>query len=326
MLVVGFTDFGGPEVLGLIELPRPEPSEGEVRIQVRAATVNPTDLLMRSGVPYHRKAFQAQGVRPPYVPGMELAGVVDRVGPGVRRFRPGDRVAAIVRPTSRHGAQAEYVTVPERSIAPIPPGMGFADAATIPMNGLTAALAIDRLELEPGDTIVVTGAAGAVGGYAVQLAAHAGVHVIAIAGAGDETLVRDLGAAAFVPRGDEAVAAIRRLEPDGVTGVVDAALLGRAIVPAVRPGGRIALLRPDPGIEDPDGKHGVRLFSVVVSEYLTRDDKLRHLFDLAAQGKLRTRVARVLPAHEAAEAHRLLERGSLRGRLVLEFPARRDPA
>jgi NADPH:quinone reductase len=126
------------------------------------------------------------GDGPPYVAGWELAGVVDAVGPGAR-WKPGERVFAIVVPyATGRGAQAEYVVVADDSAGRVPDGVSLAEAATLPMNGLTARLALDKLGLQPGQTIAVTGAAGAVGGYVMQLAAAAGLRVIGDANPADE--------------------------------------------------------------------------------------------------------------------------------------------
>ncbi len=179
MRAVTFSRFGGPEVLEMSELPEPQPGPGEVRIRVAAATVNPTDISFRTG----RQATELTqlGVLPPYIPGMELAGVVDAVGEGAD-WHTGDRVMAIVTPRRPGGgAQAELVVVPAVSVARVPEGTSLEAAATLPMNGLTVRLALDRLALYPGQTLGVTGAAGAVGGYAVQLGVSDGLRVIAVA-------------------------------------------------------------------------------------------------------------------------------------------------
>jgi NADPH:quinone reductase len=161
----------------------------------------------------------------------------------------------------------------------------------------------------------VTGAAGAVGGYAVQLAALEGLRVVAVAGAGDERLVRGLGAELFVPRGEEAPRAIREAVPGGVDGLVDAAVIGAPMLPAVRDGGCIASLRPFQG----EPERGISVFVVAVTQYRTEREKLQQLADLVEQGKLTLRVAETFPPEWAAEAHRKFEGGGVRGRLVITF-------
>ena len=186
MRAVTFSRFGGPEVLEVSDLPERQPGPGQVRINVAAATVNPTDISFRTG----RQTAQLGGVEPPYIPGMELAGVVDAVGPG-SNWAPGDRVMAIVIPRRPEGgAMAESVVVPTASVARVPERASLEEAATIPMNGLTVRRALDLVALKTGDTFAVTGAAGAVGGYAVQLGASEGLRVIAVAAASDEPLLK----------------------------------------------------------------------------------------------------------------------------------------
>ena len=153
MRAVTFSQLGGPEVLQVSELPAPQPGPGEVRIRVAAATVNPTDISFRSGRQLTTAQLAEMGVRPPYIPGMELAGVVDAVGAGTS-WRTGDRVMAIVNPRRPGGgAQAELVVVPVASVARVPEGISLEAAATLPMNGLTVRLALDRLALKPGQTL-----------------------------------------------------------------------------------------------------------------------------------------------------------------------------
>ena len=314
MRAVAFSRFGGPEVLEVAELPAPQPGPGEVRIRVAAATVNPIDIGFRAG----RQAsphLAEMGVHPPYVPGMELAGVVDAAGPGTA-WRLGERVMAIVTPRRPGGgAQAELVVVPSASVARVPAGTSLEEAATLPMNGLTVRLALDLLALRPGQTLGVTGAAGAVGGYAVQLGANEGLRVIAIAGPGDEALVRGLGAELFIPRGDGALRAMRDAAGTGVDGLLDAAVLDAAVLPAIRDGGRLATVR---GWSGPS-ERGITIMPVRVAEYLRNQDALEGLAKLVADGRLTLRVAQTFPPERAAEAQRLLDAGGVRGRLVIVF-------
>ncbi|MQA87958.1 MAG: zinc-binding dehydrogenase [Streptosporangiales bacterium] len=311
MRVVAIPRFGGPEVLEIIERHVPEPGDGEVRIRVAAATVNPTDIALRSG--HHASRFA--DVQPPYVPGMELAGTVDAAGAGVD-LRAGERVMAIVSPRSPGGgAQAEYVVVPADSVARVPEGMGLAEAATLPMNGLTVRRALDLLALPPGASLAVTGAAGAVGGYTIQLAAEEGLRVVADAKPEDEELVRRLGADVVVPRGPGVADAIRRAVPEGVDALVDAALIGPPALPAVRDGGHLAAVRPFQG----ETERGITITLVMVVEYLRNGGALARLVELAADGRLTLRVADTIPVERVAEAHRRFEKGGVRGRLVLTF-------
>ena len=311
MRAVGVRRFGGPEVLEVVELDEPVPSEGEVRVRVAAATVNPTDVGLRMG----RWERELSDRPPPWVPGMELAGEIDAVGPGAG-WSVGDRVMAIVLPTGPHGgAQAEQVIVPAASVARSPAGASDAQAATLPMNGLTVRLALDLLALDPGQTLALTGAAGAVGGYAIELGKLEGLTVLAVAAPGDEALVRDLGADIVVPRGERCVGAILDAVPGGVDGVIDAALLNAAILPAVRDGGSLAAVRAFEG----ESERGITIHQVFVREYAANQAALAVLGELAEAGRLTLRVAQTVPPERAGDAHRMLEAGGVRGRLLIAF-------
>lgn len=321
MRAVVVTTYGGPEVRRQVDIDEPHAGPGRLRIRVHAATVNPADVLLRMGD--IDDALRASTVSPPYRPGMEVAGLVDEIGPNTTTdVRIGDRVMAIMMPIDDSGGgYAEYVVVDADQVAPAPAGSSHAEAATLPMNGLTARRALDVLNLEPGRTVAVTGAAGAVGGYVVQLAKNDGLLVVADAAPSDEQLVSDLGADEIVPRGHAVGERIRRLHPEGVDAVVDAALQGDEVLPAPRDGGQIAIVRR-PGERGTSILHlerGINVRDVWVPDYTHATDKLDNLRMLAEQGKLALRVAQTFPAAEAAVAHRAIERGGVRGRLVLTF-------
>jgi NADPH2:quinone reductase len=311
MRAVGFAEFGDPSVLGIVTVPKPSPGPGQVLVKVAAATVNPTDLGFRQGgrpVP--------DGVEPPYIPGMDLAGVIEETGPGVPAWHAGDRVMAAVAPmVPGGGAQAEYRVVAEDQLARVPDGWTLTEAATLPMNGMTVRTALDMLALPAGSTVAVTGSAGIVGQYAIQLGRHEGLTMIGDAKPEDEELCKSFGAHHVVSRGDAMVAAVRELYPDGVDAVIDAALLGPAILPAVRDGGQLLAVRPFQGETERD----ITIHLVLVGQHLHEGNRIAELADLVTKGVLTLRVAAVLPAADAAEAHRRLEAGGVRGRLVLTF-------
>lgn len=312
MKVIGVDVYGGPEALKAFDLPEPHAGEGEVRIRVHAAAVNPTDTILRAGL----RAEAYAKFTPPFVPGMDAAGVVDEIGPSTdTTLAVGDRVMAVVLPSGSHGAYSEYVVVPVDSVVKSPEGSTHAEACTLPMNGLTARLTLDRLALPAGSSIAVTGAAGAYGGYVVQLAKAAGLRVLADAGPGDVKLLVSLGADVVVPRGDDVAEAFRRYAHDGVDAVADGALLFHKVFPALRLGGALATVRPYPG----EAPAGLNVVPIWVREYIRERGKLDELARMAEAGKISLRVAAVLPAEEAAEAHRMLEAGGTRGRVVLEF-------
>jgi len=311
MRAVGFTEFGDPSVMRIVTVPIPSPGPGQLRVHVAAATVNPTDLGFRQG---GRRL--PDGVAPPYIAGMDLAGVIDAAGPEVSGWHAGDRVMAAVSPwVPGGGAQAEYVLVSEDQLARVPDGMSLEAAATLPMNAMTVRTALDMLGLAPGQTLAVTGSAGAVGQYAIQLGVHDGLTVIGDAKPEDEALIRSFGAQHVVERGDGMAAAVRALYPDGVDAVLDAALLGPAVLPAVRDGGQLMCVRPFQGETERD----IKISLVLVGNHLHEGARLAELADLAAKGVMTLRIADLIPAENAAEAHRRLEAGGVRGRLVLTF-------
>ena len=315
MRAVTFSRLGGPEVLEVSQLPEPQPGPGEVRIRVAAATVNPTDISFRSGRQLSVAQLAEMGVHPPYIPGMELAGVVDTVGEGTS-WRPGDRVMAIVNPRRPGGgAQAELVVVPAASVARVPEGTSLEAAATLPMNGLTVRLALDKLALKPGQTLGVTGAAGAVGGYAVELGVSEGLRVIALARPDDEAVVKRFGADTFIPGGDMSILRLYEAAPGGVDGLIDAAVLDAAALPAIRDGGKLATVR---GFAGPT-ERGITIEPVRVTSYVHNHEALDRLGRLAAERKLTLRVAETFPPERAADAQRKMSAGGTRGRLVIVF-------
>jgi NADPH:quinone reductase-like Zn-dependent oxidoreductase len=183
------------------------------------------------------------------------------------------------------------------------------------MNGLTAKMALATLSLRPGDTLLITGGAGAVGGYAIQLANRSGLRVIADALDGDVELIRELGANEVVPRGGGMDAAVRGLHHDGVDGAIDAGLVGDRAAGLVRAGGAFVCLRKSHASDDQRLRHAY----ISVIEETQNTALLTELVELLADGILTPRVAVRLPISAAREAHRLVERGGLRGRVVLMF-------
>ncbi len=312
MRAVGLFTHGGPEVLKVIDLPEVHAGPGEVRIRVHAATVNPTDVGVRNG----SRAEQQKADPPPYVPGMDVAGVLDEVGAGVPgRLKVGDLVIAIVVPKGSHGAYREQIVLDARSVVRAPAGKTHTEAATLPMNGLTARLSLDLLKLSPGQVIAVTGAAGAYGGYVIQLAKSEGLTVIADASEQDEKLVASLGADIVVRRGDDVAARIRDHFPGGVDGLADGAVLNALAIPAVRDGGAFTAVRGFQGAPQRD----IRFTTTWVRSYAHECEKLDRLRQQAEDGVLTLRVADVYRPERAPEAHRRLEAGGTRGRLVVQF-------
>ena len=305
MRAVVVKKIGGPEAVEVLEVPLPEPGPFEIRVKVAAAALNPADAAVWGGFFGPLDGAEYTGL------GLDAAGTIDAVGTGVL-LEVGSPVivfhSAVLRPTK---AQAEYLVTDLNSIAPAPEGMDLTLAATIPLNAMTASMALDHLPLRPRDTLLVTGAAGAVGGYAVELARTRGVRIVAQGRPEDEEFLRDRGATWFVSRDEEPSDAVRRFVPQGVDGVLDAAALGAPALAAVRDGGTFVSVRVD---VLPTPERGVTVHNTMAGPEPTR---LAHLSALAEVGVLTPRVAQTYPLSQAPEAHTQLARGGRRGRIVL---------
>ncbi|MEV7061967.1 NADP-dependent oxidoreductase [Streptomyces collinus] len=298
MRAVVVNSFGGPEAVEVVETEVPRPGARQVRIKVAAASLNPVDAGVRAGV------FGGAGERIGL--GWDVAGTVDAVGAvdAAGAWSVGDEVVALhYGPVKPLGTHAEYVVVDADAVAPAPATVDAVHAATLPLNALTAAQALDRLEPAPGrSSLLVTGAAGAVGGYAVRLAAQRGMAVTGLAREGDEDFVRSLGA--------------RHVTSDAVAdrefdAVLDAAVLGEPALAWVRDGGRYIGVIPH---AEPASVRGVETGAVEVSADRARLAELVRLLD---EGVLTTRVAETYALEDAAKAHARLDEGGVRGRLVL---------
>ncbi|MFE9478287.1 NADP-dependent oxidoreductase [Streptomyces spororaveus] len=296
MLAAVVTEFGGPEQVALAEVPAPRPEAGQLRVKVTAAGLNPVDGAVRAGV--FGGAGQRLGL------GWDVSGEIDEIGAGVSGWNTGDRVVGLhYGPVKPLGTHAQYVVLDATAVAAAPATVDAVTAAGLPLAGLTAARAVDLLELAPGSSVLITGAAGVVGGFAVQLAARAGLVVTALAGADDEEYVRSLGATGFVRRGEA---------PAGpVDGVLDAAVLGEAALGSVRDGGVYVGLIPN---HAPAAERGVR---VVEQEVAADGEHLARLVALVDAGALTLRVAETFPLGEAAKAHAHLGTPGVRGRIIL---------
>ncbi|MFK3981482.1 zinc-binding alcohol dehydrogenase family protein [Micromonospora sp. NPDC050397] len=302
MQAVAVTAQGGPEVLRVVERPDPVPGPGQVLVRVLAAVVHPADVAARLGL------VPGGPIEPPFLPGWDFAGEVVEVGDDGGDYRPGDRVVGMVPwyvTRGAVGAYAELIAADTGWVVPLPDGLSPAVAATVPLNALTARQALDLMELPPAATLLVTGASGGVGGFAAQLAARAGHRVLAVAGRDDEDWVRDLGVAQVVPK-DADLADVGQ-----VPAVLDAVPLAESAAKAVADGGVLITTRPTPPV---DPARGIRQQVVLI-----RFDQalLRELIVEVAGGRLRTRVATTLPLARAAEAHRIVEAGGVRGKVVL---------
>jgi NADPH:quinone reductase-like Zn-dependent oxidoreductase len=310
MLAIAVPEFGGPEVLELRDVPIPQPGPGQVRVRVRASTVAKIDISTRNG------AISQAGLLGPHQDiglGWDVAGTVDAVGDGVGRFGVGDDVIGLRDLLFAFpSAHAEYVVLHESALARAPRGTTDAQAATIPLAGLTADRALALTGLAPGQTLLVTGAAGGIGGFVLELARLRNVRTIAVAAPEDETLVRELGPTDFIAQTDALGEAVRHLVPSGVDAVIDTALIGIVAHETLRGGGTfVALVAP---FAPPP----IRATNVIVQEVYADGGRLAELSALAEAKQLTLRIAQALSLAEAAKAHQLVESGGQRGRVVLK--------
>lgn len=306
MRAVTITSFGGPEALTVADLPLPELADGEVRVRVLAAAVHPLDIVARSGF-----LGPMLPAGPRYVLGADVVGVVDAVAADVTGFSVGQRVVGMSNwPDTKRGTQTEYVALPADVLAPAPAETDAAATATLPLNALTALQGLDLLALTAGQTLAVTGAAGGVGGFALELARLRGLKVIGLAGRDDEPFVAARGAT-FVERSEDVAAAVRAAAPDGVDGLLDAAAIGAPALGAVRDGGAYTGVTPP---FPPPGERDIRT-AVVLARGIGR--QLAELVALVEKGELTLRTPETFSFENAGEAHVTLAKGGTRGGVVL---------
>lgn len=304
--LVALTDTLGPQ---LIEAGVPEPGRGQVRIKVAAAAVNPIDVFTAAGA---IAGFGLAAARPRFGLGWDVAGTVDATGPDVSGLASGDPVIGLsdqLAPSTR--THAEYVVLDATAVTRSTRGADPVAASTLALNALTALQALDALGLPEGQTLLVTGAAGAVGGYAIELAKLRGLTVVAVAGADDQDLVTSLGADTFVPRSPDLDAAVRSVLPGGVDAAIDPAALGIGALEPVRNGGRFAAVV---GGATPMPLRGITVHSVYVD---ANASQLAELVGLVESGDLSLRVAETYPLTEATTAYERVAKGGVRGRIVL---------
>lgn len=303
MKIVQFSAYGGAGVLELADIPTPEAVPGTVRIRIRAAAVNPADTKWRAGM------FRGMSDIPmPHVLGYDVAGEVDALGDGVTDRVLGDRVFAKLDAITK-GGYAEYAVIPASDLVAMPAGLDFATAAAIPTAGLTGVQMVEQYSKPERDTIVlVTGAVGAVGRFAVHAAHHRGAVVVAAVRAAQADEARSLGAAHVVTLDSEewtgpSFAAVLDTVGGAATGrlcrhlAVDGSIYTAATTP----------IEADALPKEP-------VFVMVQSD----PTKLAELADAVAAGEIAVPVAKTLPLAQAAEAHRLVEAGGVGGKVVLE--------
>ncbi len=296
MKAVQFSEYGGPEVLEIVDVPDPHPGPGQIRVAVRAVGINPVDYKMRAGL---------MPGDLPQMTGREVAGVVDEVGEGVSDAAPGDKVFGFAA-----GAAAELALA--KDYAPIPPSLQFTDAAALPVAVETATRTLDLLAVGDATTVLINGAAGGVGSAAVQIARNRGARVIGTASPNNHDYLRSLGAEPTT-YGDGLVERVRAIAPDGVDAALDAA--GGGALPALveLAGG------PDHVVTIADYQ-GAQATGATFSGGMGASRALHALTDIAEPieaGRFSLLVSKTYPLAQIADAHRESEAGHVRGKLVL---------
>ena len=298
MRALVLNSFAGIEGLELSEVPDPTPADGEQLVHVRAASLGPWDLAGAGG------AFAATGGSGdfPQVQGWDFGGETE----------DGHRVLGFVpQPWMGVGAFAERISVPFMILAPVPDALGFAEASALPVSALAARLLVDAVAVGDGDLVLVTGAAGMVGGFAMQLATARGARVIAAVRDSDAEEARRLGAATVLDATDELEVAVRGRWQDGVDACIDTVGLRAAALVCVRDGGRFVTSVPT---AVPDAARGIAPETVQVQPDA---GALAELADRAAAGELTVRIADVLPLERFREGYDRLQRRGLHGKVVL---------
>lgn len=298
----------------LSELPVPEIGEGQVLIRVKAAGLNAIDNGLASGM--------MAGMIPheyPLVLGRDAAGVVEATGPGVDHVAAGDEVFGhvLLAPPVKNGTIAEYAALPAAAVARKPAGLDFVTAAALPLAGAAAAAAVDLVGARPGTIVLVSGASGGVGSYAVQLLAARGATVVATGTADDAGRLTGLGASAVVDYTAGPVASqVLTLYPDGVDALIDLVSYSADALPlaAVRTGGAVAstLGAASQEVLDAAGLTGGNIMAGPVREVIAP------LAEQAATGALKVDVTTVLPLDRAAEGLATIAAGQARGKIVVE--------
>jgi NADPH:quinone reductase-like Zn-dependent oxidoreductase len=298
MRAIQFTEFGGPEVLRVADLPEPHPAGGQIRVRVRAVGINPIDWKVRRGM---------MGGDLPKVTGQEVSGVVDELGEGVSEVAVGDEVFG---PAAGGGGAAEYALL--ENWASIPASLDFAGAAALPVAVETASRTLDFVKVADGQTLLVNGAAGAVGIATVQFARERGARVIGTASPGNHDYLRSYGAEPTT-YGDGLVERVRAIAPAGVDRAIDAA--GGGALPALveLAGGPENVVT----IADYEGAQATGVTMTGGPGSVRAWYALAQAAELVQAGRFSLPVAETFPLEQIAQAHALSETGHVRGKLVL---------
>jgi NADPH:quinone reductase-like Zn-dependent oxidoreductase len=296
-------EYGGPEVLKYEDVPIPEPNEDQILVRLISAGVNPVDASIRSG-----KYASFFGITLPWIPGFDVAGVVEKTGAKVTKFKPGDSVYAMIR-----GGYAEYAVATEDEAAPKPRSLGYPEAAAVPGVALTAWQAlIDTARLTAGQTVLIHGGSGGVGTFAIQIAKARGAKVIATASTRNQDLLTELGADVsvdYTKQRFEDVAKDVDVVLDSVGGDTRARSYG-----VVKRGGIIVSIvgRIDQAELE---KHGIRGAALSVEP---NSEELAEIGKLIDEKKIKVIVSQTLPLSEAKKAQEQVATGHTRGKIVLK--------
>jgi NADPH:quinone reductase-like Zn-dependent oxidoreductase len=312
MQAMVFEAYGDADVLQLVTVPRPDVGPTDVQIRVMAAGVNPADTAIRRG------AFRLLlRLKLPFIPGSDVAGVVTQVGPEVTGFQPGDRVYAMI-PMGQGGAYAEAVTLDEKLVVMAPASLDFPQIAATPLTALTALQALrDKAELQPGQRVLIYGASGGVGTFAVQIAQAMGATVTAVCSTRNVSMVRELGAETVIDYTTQDIASPAYREQFDVVLDAVAKLPMRQGLRVLKRGGM--LVSVNPGLNNPLSKlaarlRGRRLQAVMVKPVA---EDLRSITRWIEQGQVKPIIDRCWPLAEAVAAHRHSETGRAQGKIVL---------
>jgi NADPH:quinone reductase-like Zn-dependent oxidoreductase len=303
-------EFGSPDVIMIDDVPPPTPNEGEILVRVVAAGVGPWDALIRE-----RKSVVSSPL--PLILGSDLSGVVEAAGPGVTKFKPGDEVYGVTN-TQFAGAYAEYALASEKMMAQKPRILSFVEAASAPVVAVTAwQMLFDYAHVKTGQTVLIHGAGGNVGAYAVQMARNAGLEVLATASSKDLDYVRELGAGTAIDYRQTRFEDLARAV-DGVLDTVGGDTRLRSIG-VLKPGGILVSVVSPPMPKDIAAKAGVRVLFFIVDVTTARLNTIAELFD---SKKLVPQVGTVLPLADARVAHQMLAGAPHgRGKIVLNVAA-----
>jgi len=303
MQAVRIHDYGGPEVLKLEEVPRPQPGPGEVLIRVHASSVNPVDWKIRAG---YMKQFMPLAL--PFVLGRDVSGVVEAAGPGVTGLKKGDEVYGLI-----NGADAQYAVAKESELALKPRTIDHVRAAAIPLAALTAWQALlDKAKLAAGQRILVHGAAGGIGTFAVQLAKWKGARVIATASGRNQAFLRELGVAEPIDYEKTRFEDVVR-DVDVVFDTIGGDTQQRSWKVLKRGGVLVSVVAP-PAAEEA-AKYGVRAELLITQASSSRLTEIAKLID---SGRIRPIVETILPLSDVRRAQEMSERGHVRGKIVLK--------